>query len=80
MSQEWAAWDGKALKPIWVADPTASGSVVRTELYDHKGDDGATDGMWNKWENENLAAANPAVVKALSDRIRAFYAKMAAAR
>jgi hypothetical protein len=36
--------------------------------------------MWNKWENENLAAANPAVVKALSDRIRAFYAKMAAAR
>ena len=71
-SQEWAPWDGAKLKPIWMDDPTAAGAFV--ELYDHKDDDGATDGMWNKWENENLALANPGVVKGLSARIRAFYA------
>ena len=75
---EWAEWDGAKLKPVWMPDPTATGALA--ELYDHSKDTGAGASMWNDFENENLAAANPAVVKSLSERIRAFYAKMAGGR
>jgi arylsulfatase A-like enzyme len=74
---EWAVWDGTTLKPIWTADPTATGALV--ELYDHKEDIGAGPDMWNQFENANLAAAYPGVVKDLSARLRAFYADMAQA-
>ena len=50
----WVKWDGKHLKPAgWTGD-----NVVGIELYDHQGDDGMDT---DKFDNENVAEANPAV-------------------
>ena len=62
---EWTKWNGTTLTP----DHTAKG-LVGVELYRH--DDSPTSPAWgleysfDHWENENLAAANPEVVKELT--------------
>jgi len=48
---QWLAWDGAALAPLW-------DGAFEEELYAHAGDDGTS---LEAWENENAAAANPAV-------------------
>ena len=63
---------------MWAADPTAPGALA--ELYDHRNDTGHAAGMWDVHENANVAQAHLSVVAALSDKIRAFYAKFAADR
>jgi hypothetical protein len=73
---EWAEWDGATLSPKWMPENKLTDPASLLELYDHRQDTGTGPEMWNLFENENVAAANPSVVKALSAKIRAFYAKM----
>ena len=47
----WLKWDGQRLTAMW-------DEVVGEELYDHQGDDGMDT---DKYDNENVALANPAV-------------------
>jgi len=69
---EWALWNGTTLQPKWFDDVTAKNALV--ELYDHKGDvPEIGQRVWDDFENENVASANPDVVKELSARVRAFY-------
>ena len=68
---QWLAWDGAALAPLW-------DGAFEEELYAHAGDDGTS---LEAWENENAAAANPAVAAQLRAQLRAFFQpKGAAAR
>lgn len=65
---EWAAWDGKKLKPDW------SKPLAGRELYDHEGDDG-TD--YDAFENKNLAEdpKYKKIVKQLSSQLHDLVAK-----
>lgn len=60
---EWAAWDGKLLKPDF------SKPLAGRELYAHTGDDGTN---YDAFENENLAGLGnySAVVDGLSKKLR----------
>ena len=72
---EWALWNGTALRPVWAADVTAAGALV--ELYDHRGDvPGIGQRVWDDFETKNLAESEPEVVRELSARVRAFYARV----
>lgn len=64
---EWAAWDGAALRPLW----NVSAGV---ELYDHTADppESAKD-SFERFENLNVAAAQPATAAKLSAQLRAFF-------
>ena len=64
---EWAAWDGAALAPLW----NVSAGV---ELYDHTADppESAKD-SFERFENLNVAAAQPATAAKLSKQLRAFF-------
>ena len=79
---EWAEWNGMQLKPVWMKSVLAPDALV--ELYDHARDtmaDGSVGAkIWDDWENENVAAANPTVVTELSARVRAFYDSVEAQR
>jgi len=76
---EWAVWNGTALGPIWMDSVTDPTSLV--ELYDHEGDKGNIGArIWDDFENENVAGANPLVVGDLSKVIRSFYHNVAANR
>ena len=66
---QWLAWDAAALAPRW-------DGAFEEELYAHAGDDGTS---LEAWENENLAAANPAVATQLRAQLRAFFGKAAGA-
>lgn len=69
---EWAIWDGSRLKPVWMKDVNAHDALV--ELYDHAGGEAAIGAaVWDNFENENVALANPTVVAGLSARLRIFY-------
>jgi hypothetical protein len=51
------------------------------ELYDHEKDVGQRGAaIWNDFENENVARANPIVVGIMSTKLRAFYLNVAASR
>jgi len=63
---QWYGWNGTSLTADFAAGPMA------TELYDHRGDDGLGD--WEKWENDNVAAANPATVQRLTGVLLGHYA------
>eukprot|EP00041_Stephanoeca_diplocostata_P022330 m.531465 g.531465 ORF g.531465 m.531465 type:complete len:213 (+) comp22035_c1_seq3:253-891(+) len=66
---EWARWNGTVLLPIWSASVPDS----LCELYSHYGDNMRAD-TYERFENENVALTNPAVVKNLSGILRNFFA------
>ena len=76
---EWAVWGGEDLKPKWMESVTAPNALV--ELYDHEGDKGNIGArIWDDFENENVASANPLAVTDLSKMLRTFYDTVAANR
>ena len=60
----WYEWDQSTLKPLW------DGDQFIDELYTHTGDDSSD---MDKWENVNVAAANPTVTALLKARLRTFF-------
>ena len=61
----WVGWDNVTLTPIW------DGNKVE-ELYDHTSDNSSS---FDRWENVNLADANPDVVKTLRLQLVTFFNK-----
>ena len=61
----WLAWDKANLVALW-------DGAFEEELYAHAGDDGTS---LELWDNENLAAANPAMATQLRAQLRAFFRK-----
>ena len=64
----WVEWDGPHLRPLW-------DRVVGEELYDHRGDNGIGEDVFDAWENENVVRS-PSVeakvaVKELQAALRA---------
>ena len=68
---EFARWGG-VNRPVWSPVPHAL-----CELYDHRGNTGRTKATFEAFENENLAndPAHAGTVRALSQRLRAFFDK-----
>lgn len=62
----WLQWDGKKLRADW-------NSANITELYNHTGDDGLSLSALNDYENENIAEANPDIVRGLMAQLRAHF-------
>lgn len=61
----WLMWDKERLVPRWDGD-------FAEELYDHRGDDSTS---FDRWENVNLAAQEPATAARLRQKLRAFFEK-----
>ena len=59
----WLIWNNVTLSSEWDGD-------FEEELYSHAGDNSTS---YDAFDNENVAAANPAVVALLSARLRAFF-------
>ena len=59
----WFEWNKALLVPLW------EGPSVE-ELYDHSGDDSTN---MDKWENVNIAKANPKVAAQLRERLLTFF-------
>lgn len=60
----WLAWDRTKLQPLW------EGTESEEELYAHSGDDSTN---MDRWENENMACAQPTVATELRGRLRSFF-------
>lgn len=59
----WVHWDNATLAPVW-------GGPSAEELYGHVDD---TSSSFDRWENVNVAADNPKVVKSLRKQIVDFF-------